>query len=620
MVGRQLGSFRLLKRLGSGGMGSVYLAEHVVIGSRVAVKVLHPSLATEPTILQRFHAEARAVNLIGHDNILKIYDLCREDSLYYLIMEYLEGRALSKLTQAPLPADKAIPLLLQVCDALAAAHDHGVVHRDLKPENVFLVERRGRPPFVKLLDFGVAKLMEETTSLTAVGMIIGTPTYMAPEQFRGGPVDARTDIYAMGVMSYQLATGVLPFNPAKLGPLMRAHLETPPTPPAILRPEMHRRWSEITLRAMAKDPDDRYPDVRSLQQELLSVLDGPLRTPAPPPRTLTPPPVAPARPTRPAMDVDVLGTDGSAVRTVLGTELTKDGVFLAGPSFAPPLFSPLKIALRVLGGVLRLDCEVVRHVSSGQAIAWGMSEGVGVQFVRLTSSQKRALAALVRGDPIPAETPPSLLAPVADPEPVLAPIRGRSAAAGTDPYALLDVSPDADAAAIRARARELRRDLQSCHSPDATPEQRSEAASLELRVLGALQQLTEPLRRAEYDAARGNYAGVAQAIAGGLTVTELERLRRRFLDENPRAASHAALESTCGRAYEQQGEVEKATLAYERALRHDPLDLMVHQRFSALRRRKGERAPSGVSEPAPSLTPRPPRARASAPDAAHAGG
>jgi len=514
-------------------------------------------------------------------------------------MEYLEGQALSRYADGPLPAEKAVPILAQVCDALAAAHDHGVVHRDLKPENVFLVERRGRAPYVKLLDFGVAKLLENAATITAVGLVVGTPAYMAPEQFQGGAIDGRADLYALGVLSYQLATGRLPFNAEKIGMLMRAHLLTPPPPPTSIRPDVHRKWSDVTLRAMAKRPEDRYPDARALKEDLLTVLDAVRPRPTP-----TPTPPGTPRPARPPLDVDVLAEDGTTTRTVIGMDLSKDGVFLAAPSFAPPLFSSLTIAIHGGGGVQRLEGEVVRHVSSAQAETWGMSEGVGVQFTHLTGGQKRALAALVRGEPLPPETPTQVVvdpAPGFDPEVILTPLRRRVVRADGDPYALLDVPTDADASAVRDRGRELRRALQSCRVLRTTPEQKAELESLQERVLRAQDMLTEPTRRAEYDAGRGNYAGVAQAISSGLTVTELEKIRNRFLNERPNALSHATLESTLARAFEQQGDLEQATRAYERSLRYDPLNLVVLQRFAMVRRHRMERSRGGTAH-----TPSPP--------------
>ncbi|HYV45113.1 MAG TPA: serine/threonine-protein kinase [Myxococcaceae bacterium] len=579
MIGRQLGSFRLVRRLGTGGMGSVYLARHVVIGSRVAVKVLHPALHCDAQMLERFQDEARAVNLIGHDNILRIYDLRREGDLHYLVMEYLEGQPLS---QVPLPmdAETAIPILAQLCDALAAAHAQGVVHRDVKPENVMLVQRRGGDPFVKLLDFGIAKLLQDATSRTAAGFVVGTPAYMAPESFRGEPLDGRADLYALGMISYLMATGELPFRDKPMAALMRAHLEAVPVPPASLRPGVDPRWSEITVRAMAKRPEDRYQDAAALRDDLLSVLGSRSAAPAP-----VPPPAP--RPSRPSLEVEVVGEDGRVLRTAAGMELSMEGMFLAAPDFAPRLFSPLKLTIRGPGGgALRMDAEAVRPVNAAQAAAWGMSEGVGVQFVRVTEEQRRGLSALALGAPLPSETPPQL--DVKDgpaPETVLALLQRQAQQAGGDPYRLLGVALDADAFTVRSRARELRVALQGCRPPRATAQQHREAEALLDQVARAAQTLVDPPRRAELDAAHGNVAGVERAIAEGLTMTELEQLHRRFLQDCPRQAAHAALEAAAGRAYERASDLRAAAAAFERAQQHDPLDQELRRRVQDLRRR-----------------------------------
>jgi len=581
MIGRQLGSFRLIRRLGSGGMGSVYLARHVVIGSRVAVKVLHPALHCDAQMLERFQDEARAVNLVGHDNILRIYDLRREGDLHYLVMEYLEGQPLS---QVPLPmdAETAIPILAQLCDALAAAHAQGVIHRDVKPENVMLVQRRGGDPFVKLLDFGIAKLLQDATSRTAAGFIVGTPAYMAPESFRGEPLDGRADLYAVGMLSYLMATGELPFRDRAMAAMMRAHLEAVPVPPATLRPGVNPRWSEITVRAMAKRREDRYQDAAALRDDLLSVLGPKASAPAPAPVAAPTP-----RPSRPSMEVEVMGDNGAVLRTVAGMELSLEGMFLAAPDFAPQLFSPLKLTLRAPGGgALRMDAEAVRPVNAAQAAAWGMSEGVGVQFVRVTEEQRRGLSALALGAPLPTETPPGLeVKEGPSPETVLALLQRQTQQANGDPYRMLGVALDADAFTVRSRARELRLALQACRPPRATAAQHREAEALLDLVARAAQTLVDPPRRAELDAAHGNVAGVERAIAEGLTMTELEQLHRRFLESCPREAAHAALEAAAGRAHERSSDPQAAAAAYERALQHDPLDQELRRRLRALRQR-----------------------------------
>ena len=195
LIGQQVGSYKILKLLGTGGMGSVYLGEHSGIGSRVAIKFLHEHLSSNADLVQRFYAEARAVNVIGHANIVSIFDMnVLPPNRYYLVMEYLEGNSLESQVGGSMPMTRAVPILAQVCDALDQAHELGVVHRDLKPENLMLVKRGRQEDFVKILDFGIAKLQSTMSNRkTATGVIIGTPDYMAPEQAGGDAIDGRTD-------------------------------------------------------------------------------------------------------------------------------------------------------------------------------------------------------------------------------------------------------------------------------------------------------------------------------------------------------------------------------------------------------------------------------------------
>jgi serine/threonine protein kinase len=293
LIGTTLGSFRLVKRIGQGGMGSVYLGEQTLIGSRVAVKVLHEHLASDPSLVARFYAEARAVNLIAHPNIVNIFDMnVVPPRRFYLVMEYLEGEPLSAVVQGPMAAEAAIPLLIQVCHALSATHRHGVLHRDLKPENVFLCRREGPVPYVKILDFGISKLFggDLQAAQTTAGFIVGTPEYMAPEQASGEPLDGRADLYALGIIAYRMATGRLPFSgggvpgswsracrrPGRTpscaaSPSGRSTAFRPPTssgsrsrprsaaPDREARPHRERRWLPPSLLAGAHRPRERRP-------------------------------------------------------------------------------------------------------------------------------------------------------------------------------------------------------------------------------------------------------------------------------------------------------------------------------------------------------------------------
>src|SRR2546422_174174 len=275
MIGRVVGSWRVVKLLGEGGMGSVYMGEHPAIGSKVAIKMLHPRFDADERIVERFFNEAKAVNVIGHDNIVSILDFNVADGgRHYFVMEFLHGRALQALVQpgVPLSLGRAGPILLQCCRALQAAHEPGIVHRDFKPDNVFLVDRDGRTDFVKLVDFGIAKLTDSTGAhLTQTGTVMGTPAYMSPEQVAGEPsIDARSDVYSLGVTMFQMFTGKVPFADAgpSFGRILTAHLQQPPPRPSTLNPEIPAEVEEIILRTLEKSPDDRYQSMSELYEAL----------------------------------------------------------------------------------------------------------------------------------------------------------------------------------------------------------------------------------------------------------------------------------------------------------------------------------------------------------------
>jgi serine/threonine-protein kinase len=235
--------------LGKGGMGTVYLGEHAIIGSKVAIKFLHPHLVGEKTLIERFFAEATSVNLIGHENIVSIFDLSMmPPNRWYLVMEYLEGVPLSTLAGTPMAPEQAVPILSQACDALQAAHAANVVHRDLKPENVFLVRRGGSNHFVKLVDFGIAKLEAQNKSkpgVTAAGLVVGTPEYMSPEQWVGEEIDGRADLYALGVIAYLLATAGCPSTSPRRWPTTTRPREKVPEPPRSAVPTLPEAYEAV---------------------------------------------------------------------------------------------------------------------------------------------------------------------------------------------------------------------------------------------------------------------------------------------------------------------------------------------------------------------------------------
>ncbi|HET6149521.1 MAG TPA: serine/threonine-protein kinase [Polyangia bacterium] len=289
--GLEVGEYRVLRKIGEGGMGAVYAAVHPVIGKRVAIKVLAPHVANHPELVRRFVDEARAVNKIGHPNIVDIFSFgWLPDQRHYFAMEYLEGQTLSdRLKAGPIAVDEARRLLGQICGALEAAHQVGIVHRDLKPENIWIAQPKHGDSYAKLLDFGIAKLLGDADSAphTQTGAIMGTPAYMAPEQCRGIGVEARTDVYSVGVILYEMFTGRTPFQ-GSFVELITKHLSDAPEAPSrfgAVPPALER----LILSCLEKEPARRPASAAALARELEAALVAVPAAPAAPP-----PPPAPA--------------------------------------------------------------------------------------------------------------------------------------------------------------------------------------------------------------------------------------------------------------------------------------------------------------------------------------
>jgi putative nucleotidyltransferase with HDIG domain len=274
LLGTVVGAYRLVTEIGSGGMGTVYYAEHTVIGRRSAIKVLHPEIARDAKAVSRFLTEARAANEIRHPNVVEITDIGQQGDLHYIVMSFLEGETLGeRLERQPVMDEPStIRIARQVASALGAAHEAGIVHRDLKPENIFLMNHPEFPDYVKVLDFGIAKLVHpdpEAAGRTGLGTAVGTPKYMSPEQCRGdGNLDHRSDIYSLGVVLYEMLTGGLPFPGPAPGDIMIAHVVEPPPPPIEKNPKLSARLNAVVLRALEKKPEARFPSMRELRQAL----------------------------------------------------------------------------------------------------------------------------------------------------------------------------------------------------------------------------------------------------------------------------------------------------------------------------------------------------------------
>jgi eukaryotic-like serine/threonine-protein kinase len=277
LIGRIIGDkYRVLDLIGEGGMGTVYEAEHLEIGRRVAIKVLNRAHLGRKEAVARFHQEARAAGAIGHPNICEIYDVGRlGDGSPYLVMERLHGQTLSDRIniEGALPFDDVISILTQVLSALVAAHQKRIIHRDIKPENIFLTERVGCTAVVKILDFGISKSGSDQgdLSLTRTGMVMGTPFYMAPEQARGEHIDHRVDIYAGGVILYETLTGRRPFLASNYNALVIQVLSKQPIDPREFRPAIPAAFVPVVFKALSKRREDRYDDAAGFIEALSEV-------------------------------------------------------------------------------------------------------------------------------------------------------------------------------------------------------------------------------------------------------------------------------------------------------------------------------------------------------------
>ncbi len=272
---RQLGQYRLRERLGSGGMGEVFLAEHQLLKRPCAIKVIRPEKAGNPRVLARFEREVRQTAKLSHWNTIEIFDYGRtDDGTFYYVMEYLPGMNLSEMVKkhGPLPLPRVIHLLSQICDALSEAHDLGMVHRDIKPANIFSATRGGVYDVAKLLDFGLVKPLADSAdiSLTQEEAITGSPLFMSPEQAVGEQPDARSDIYSLGAVAYYLLTGRPPFEEDRPIKVLIAHAHQVPEMPSNIRDDISADIEAVVMRCLAKSPSDRFDSSRSLRDALLA--------------------------------------------------------------------------------------------------------------------------------------------------------------------------------------------------------------------------------------------------------------------------------------------------------------------------------------------------------------
>ncbi|HZJ63820.1 MAG TPA: serine/threonine-protein kinase, partial [Kofleriaceae bacterium] len=261
MVGKTIagGKYEIVELLGEGGMGAVYKARQVAMDRMVALKLIRPEVVTSRSAVARFHKEMLVTAKVEHPNTIRVYDFGEADGQLYLTMEYLAGSSLRQVIDAVgrLEIKRIVRIGKQVANALGAVHERGLVHRDLKPENVMLIESYGETDFVKVLDFGIAKSLDEDVHLTGQGRPIGTPAYMSPEQAMGLAVDPRTDLYALGVMLYRMASGRMPFEAPTAASMLLAHATEAPTPVLTLAPDTSPPLAALIMQLLQKEPAQR---------------------------------------------------------------------------------------------------------------------------------------------------------------------------------------------------------------------------------------------------------------------------------------------------------------------------------------------------------------------------
>jgi len=319
------GRYRIVRKLGSGGMANVYLAEDEDLGRRVAIKILNERYANDDLFIERFRREAKSAAALSHPNIVSVYDRGEAEGTYYIAMEVIEGRSLKELimTRGPLPIAQALAYTHEILEALRFAHRHGIIHRDIKPHNILIGER------LKVTDFGIARA--GASQMTEAGSIMGTAQYLSPEQARGAPVTASSDLYSVGIVLYEMLTGKVPFTGDSAIEIAMKHLNDVPKPPSKIRPEIPDDLDQVVLRALAKAPEDRYQTAEEFSEDLHRVEAG---------LPLAPETAEAATALLTGMAVPLAG-DGGSTEVLSGTAVTRpQGVPPQAPRRPPPPYGP----------------------------------------------------------------------------------------------------------------------------------------------------------------------------------------------------------------------------------------------------------------------------------------
>ncbi|MCB9506988.1 MAG: protein kinase [Myxococcales bacterium] len=504
LLGRVIGGrYELQERIGHGGFGSVYRAQHTTIDQRAAVKILKPDYSVDPQILQRFYAEAKVTSRLSHPHNVRIFDFGHtDDGLVFIVMEFVEGVPLSKLGK--LPRARVIRILEQVAAALGEAHELGIVHRDLKPENVMIASVDGAD-YVRVVDYGIAKL-EDTTGMTATGGFIGTVPYASPEQLGGDAIDRRSDIYSFGVMAFELLAGRRPFVSEDPISLAVAHRVDAPPPLASLT-DVSPPLNALVMRCLAKKPPQRPASMAAVRETLLGVPERDVSVDLT--RTVVSPP--PASPDDGATETEVaLGTTSGPLRTAPQV-----------PSVAPPPPSTVRTALI------------------------GLSIGVALVVLLLVLGNLRRANGGADAVKPGAETPTAERGPNGQPEP---PATASADEPGPAPAATVDTAPDADPAdgsggdpapsdsVVAVAAGEGLVDGSAPTEPAAVPEgsdaEAADPAEASAPAQGTRPTPRRPTRSGSTEPARGSGAATTNPTGSTSTDSAADREALRRLLEN----------------------------------------------------------------------------------------
>ena len=514
------GNFRVDKLIGSGAMGNVYKAEQLSLGKAVAIKVLHPHLMSDETLVARFQREAKNASMLNHANSIQIIDSGQDrDGTLYIAMELLTGRDLAEVIRDdfPLPLPRIVRIMSQVLSALDEAHAQGVVHRDLKPSNIMLIERRGEHDFVKVCDFGIAKAHgldgkdDRAAMLTIQGLVCGTPEYMSPEQARAEPLDGRADLYSAAVILYQLCTGDIPFRAESPMGIVSRHLAEAPVVPSHRRPDLPipRALDNLVMRGLEKDRELRFPSAIAFRDEL---------------ETLAPNAVRPATP--------VPGQSAMPTQRMVGG---RTGVMPGSPATAR-YGSTADLTPR-RSGKGKMVAGLVLLLAGGGALA-------GMRLMQPSAKVKTAAAGAASAElPAPAVAPPApASAPALAPEPIAAvPSPSSATPPAAEPAA---VEPAATAAAAPLPA------------PAAPPASRASEPAARRKKAAAPTGLSKPAHDPTADEAQspGGIAAPAGATKAAIAPPAVEKMQppgpRELLAEGERLLGQGEVREACARGEE----------------------------------------------------------------------